>query len=76
MMCCPMWQGFCTNGACNVFPIVISSFGSPLKSAADVAFSNDLAAYLTLNGSANDQSHARIPGFIWDGWNSASLGAR
>lgn len=36
----------------------------------------DLANYLQLNmSSSNDQSHARIPGFIWDGWDSNTLGA-
>lgn len=67
-------QGYCANGACKVFPVAIANFGSALRTAEDLAFSTDLASYFTLNGSANDQSHARIPGFIWDGWNNAALG--
>ena len=36
-----------TPNLCKTFAVLLSSFGSPLRSSADTAFLNDLAAWLT-----------------------------
>ena len=68
-------QGYCiTPEVCKTFAVLVGDFGSPLRTGADDAFLNDLAAYLTLGGAGNDGQHAFIPGFIWSGYNNATLG--
>ena len=68
-------QGYCiTPGVCKTFAVLLQDFGSPLRSSADTAFLNDLAAWLTLGGNGNDGGHAYVPGFIWNGYNNATLG--
>ena len=79
LRCCScgmLVQGYCINPQqCKTFPVLVGDFGSPLRTAADAAFLNDLAAWLQLGGSGNDGLHAFIPGFIWNGYNNATLGA-
>jgi hypothetical protein len=68
--------GFCVDGSCHRFPVIIGETGSAFTEPRDLATQLDLIAWATLRGAGNDGRHNRVSGlFIW-AWNANAGGGQ
>ena len=63
--------GYCYNGVCHKFPVVLGEYGSSFAQQADVQLHIDLVAYMQNQGSASG-GHANIQSWIYWSWNPSS----
>ena len=63
--------GYCYQGVCNRFTVVLGEYGSTFTQQLDVALHIDLVAYMQNQGSAAG-GHTNMPSWIFWAWNPSS----
>ncbi|DBA92448.1 TPA: hypothetical protein ACH3X1_002682 [Trebouxia sp. C0004] len=63
--------GYCYQGVCNRFTVVLGEYGSTFTQQNDVALHIDLVAYMQNQGSAAG-GHTNMPSWIFWAWNPSS----
>jgi hypothetical protein len=65
-------HGYCHNGACRTYPIVIGEFGSSMVPDIDRQWLGDFAKYIFNRDDAADGNHEHIGGWMWWAYNANS----
>lgn len=65
-------QGFCADGHCQPFPIIIGETGSALTDMRDFDFYTSFIQYMNNDGPGNDGLHNDISSTVWWSWNANS----
>jgi endoglucanase len=65
-------QGYCHNGNCRTYPIVIGEFGSSLIPDIDRQWLGDFAKYIYNKDEAADGNHEHIGSWMWWAYNANS----
>ncbi|KAL3145645.1 hypothetical protein ABBQ32_003186 [Trebouxia sp. C0010 RCD-2024] len=63
-------DGFCSGGACHVFPVILGEFNVLLSSSLDVAFWSSLVKYLNNVEDGADGKHNAISSFFIWAWDA------
>eukprot|EP00891_Asterochloris_glomerata_P009180 jgi/Astpho2/9180/fgenesh1_pg.00137_%23_8_t len=64
--------GYCFEGHCHRFPIIVGETGSLFETQADVNSMYDIMDYMHNVGAASDGRHNRIGSWMWWAWNADS----
>ena len=59
-------QGYCHNGVCQKFPVILGETGFDPTNSGDLAFIRSLANYINAAGDGDDSLHAPLSGaLLW-----------
>lgn len=65
-------RGYCHNGVCQVFPVVIGEFGSFFRDPRDIRHLTDLALHARNSGGARRGNHWSYAGYFYWCYNANS----